>query len=145
MRLRKSPGARPWTPDEVRLMEALAGQLGTALESARLYSDTQRRAARERLVGEVTARIRQTLDVDAVLDTAVDEIARAMGLEALDLQLGTTAPEERSPIPTLSPAKEARALAAPAPSEKGKRQEEATGTTPVDRKRQGKRRDGDSE
>ncbi len=146
-------GTRQWTAEEVALVQAVTDRLALAAENLRLLNETQRRAAQERLVGEVTARMRQTLDVDAVLDTAVDEIVRAMGLEALDLQLGTTAPEERSPIPALSPAKEARALAAPAPSEKGKRQEKATGTTPVDRKRQGpadtsgtgKRRDGDSE
>ena len=134
MRLRKPQGARSWTPDEIRLIEALAGQLVTALESARLYRDTQRRAAQERLVGEVTARMRQTLDVNTVLDTAVDEIATVLGLEALDLQVGMEIP-----------AKEAGTqVAAPAPPEKSKRRKKATGTAPVDRKRQGKRQDGDS-
>ncbi len=134
VRLRKPQGARPWTPDEVKLMETLAGQLGTALESARLYRDTQRRAAQERLVGEVTARMRQTLDVDTVLDTAVDEIARVLGLEALDLRVGT-----------VSLAEEAGVLeASPAPPEKSNRRDKTTGTAPVLRTRRGKRQDGDS-
>ena len=69
-----------WTADEVRLLERLVEQMGLALESARLYQDTQRRAAREQLVGEVTARMRETLDVDLVLRTAVQEIREALGL-----------------------------------------------------------------
>lgn len=77
-----------WTEEEQALLETLTDQLGVALDSARLYQETERRAAQERLVGEVTARMRQTLDVDAVLDTAVDEIAKVMGVAALDLRLG---------------------------------------------------------
>jgi GAF domain-containing protein len=69
-----------WTADEIRLLERLVAQMGLALESARLYQDTQRRAAREQLVGEVTARMRETLDVDLVLRTAVQEIREALRL-----------------------------------------------------------------
>jgi GAF domain-containing protein len=78
-----------WTSGEVELMETLAERLSVALESARLYQDTQRRAAREQLIGEATARMRETLDMEVVLKTAVDEIARSLGLAALDVRLGT--------------------------------------------------------
>jgi GAF domain-containing protein len=85
---RKPEGAGEWTAEEIELLETLTEQLEPALESARLYQDTQRRAARERLIGEVTSRMRETLDMERVLKTAVDEIARALGLAALDLRLG---------------------------------------------------------
>jgi GAF domain-containing protein len=60
----------------------VAGQLGLALESARLYQDTQRRAAQEQLVGEVTSRMRETLDVEKVLqkqDNTEEELLREIG------------------------------------------------------------------
>jgi predicted Zn-dependent protease len=63
--------------------------LAQTVESLRLLDETQRRAARERLTGEVTARMRETLDVDTVLQTAVREIGHALGLAALDVRLGT--------------------------------------------------------
>ncbi len=88
----KPAGTGEWTDEERTLLAALTDQLGVALDSARLYQETERRAAQERLVGEVTARMRQTLDVDAVLDTAVNEIARVMGMAALDLRLGVQVP-----------------------------------------------------
>jgi len=76
-----------WSTQEVALMEAIADQLGTALEGARLYYDTQRRAAQERMVGEVTARMRETLDVEAVVKTAADEIYKALELEQVVIRL----------------------------------------------------------
>jgi GAF domain-containing protein len=68
------PAGNQWTPEEIALAETLAEQLGIALESARLYQDTQRRAAREQLIGEVTGRIREPLDLHTVLQTAVREM-----------------------------------------------------------------------
>jgi GAF domain-containing protein len=85
---RKSGGSGQWTQEEIALMQTLAEQSALALESARLYQDTRRRAARERMVGEVTGRIRETLSVEAVLKTAVDEIRQALQLERLVVRLG---------------------------------------------------------
>ncbi|MBN1934464.1 MAG: GAF domain-containing protein [Anaerolineae bacterium] len=78
-----------WTPEQVQLLQSLADQLGVALESARLYQDTQRTAARERLIGEVTARVRETLDVETVLQTATEQVFQALGLDEVVIQLVT--------------------------------------------------------
>jgi GAF domain-containing protein len=77
-----------WTTEAVTLLETLAEQLSVALESARLYQDTQRRAEYERLSGEVTARMRETMDVDAVLQTAVHEMRQVLGLAEVEVRLG---------------------------------------------------------
>jgi GAF domain-containing protein/HAMP domain-containing protein len=100
--LRKDSPDKTWTDEEKRLVEALAEQLGVALESARLYEDTQRGAARERLSAQVTAHMRETLDVDAVLQTAVREISAALGLVALDVRLGAEAETTQDGVPSLS-------------------------------------------
>ena len=83
---RKGEG-ETWTEDETGLLEAFAAQLETALEGARLYQDVQRRAAEDRLVGEITARLRATMDVDTVLQTAVREMGNALGIEKVELRL----------------------------------------------------------
>jgi GAF domain-containing protein len=83
----KSDGAGKWTAEEATLMETLTEQLGVALESARLYQDTQRRAARERLTSQVTARVRETLDMETVLKTAVQEVRQALGLPEVVIRL----------------------------------------------------------
>ncbi len=96
------PGqAGTWTSEEIALLETLTEQLGTALESARLYQDTQRRATRERLIGEITARMRETLDVEAVLKTAVGEMRQALSLEKVLVRLALRpegAPDNVSPV-----------------------------------------------
>jgi GAF domain-containing protein len=84
---RKPEDAGAWTQDEIALLETLAEQLSVALESARLYQDTQRRAVRERLTGEVTARMRETFDVETVLKTAAQEVRQALGLPEVVVRL----------------------------------------------------------
>jgi GAF domain-containing protein/HAMP domain-containing protein len=87
MKVRKPAGNSEWTPENLGLLDSITEQLGVALDSARLFSETQGQAQRERLVGEINARIRQTLDVEAVLRTATNEIYQALGLESLDIWL----------------------------------------------------------
>ncbi len=92
---------RTWTDEEVVLLETLTDQLGAALDGARLYEETQRRAARERLAAEVTGRIRETLDLDTVLRTAAEEMRQALGLSAMTIRLaprpdGGAAPTDES-------------------------------------------------
>ncbi len=88
LNVRKSAGPE-WDPEEIALLETLAEQLGLALESARLYQDTQRSAAQEKLIGEVTSHMRESLDIDQVLETAARELYRSLGLAEAEIWLGT--------------------------------------------------------
>ncbi len=89
MDARKPEGAGEWTTEEIALLETLAEQLGAALESARLYQDTQRRAAREQLIGELTARMRESLDMEVVLQTAIREIGESLGIAEVEVRMGS--------------------------------------------------------
>ncbi|RLC67269.1 MAG: hypothetical protein DRI48_02750 [Chloroflexi bacterium] len=89
IRTRKPGEAGEWTPQEIALLETLTERLAEALESARLYEDAQSRAWRERLVGEITARMRQTLDLETVLETAVQDIRQALNLPEVTVRLTT--------------------------------------------------------
>lgn len=78
VRLKKPDDANPWTNDEIELMDTLIDQLEVALESARLYQETQRRAKREQSVTEITTKIRATTDPQTMLRTAVSELKEAL-------------------------------------------------------------------
>jgi GAF domain-containing protein len=78
VRLRKPDDAGDWTEKEVELMQTIADQLSVALESARLYQETQRRAERERLAGKITAHLRSSNDPQMILQTAVQELRQAL-------------------------------------------------------------------
>jgi GAF domain-containing protein/HAMP domain-containing protein len=84
----KPDGSGGWTQEEIDLLSAMIEQLNVALEEARLYRDTQRRAARERLVGQITARMRETLDVETVLQTAIREMGATLGIARIQVRLG---------------------------------------------------------
>jgi len=85
----KPSGTGEWTDDEVALFQALVDQLGVALDSARLYQDAQRRATQDRVLGEVAGRMRETLDMDAVIKTAVRDIGEALGIAEVEVRMGT--------------------------------------------------------
>ena len=82
-------GTRQWSEHDQTVLQAIGQQLGLALENARLLEETQRRAARERLTGEITARMRETLDVDTVVQTAVREMRQALGIAEAEVRLDT--------------------------------------------------------
>jgi GAF domain-containing protein/CHASE3 domain sensor protein len=77
-----------WTQEEIALLETLVGQLSQALEGAQLYQDTQDRATREHMVGEITSKMRESLDVDTVLQTAVREMHQALGIDQVEIRMG---------------------------------------------------------
>jgi GAF domain-containing protein len=97
VRLCKPDDAGRWATEEVELVETLTEQLSVALESARLHQDTQSRAERERLMGEITARIRETLDIETVLKTAAQQVRQSLNLPEVVIRLGSAPPTPHAP------------------------------------------------
>ncbi len=86
IRLQKGEAGYAWNENEVALVKSVVDQLGVALENARLYRETQINAARDRLVGEVTDRMRRSIDMDSLLKTAVGEMSRILGVKEAFIQ-----------------------------------------------------------
>lgn len=93
----KPAGARVWNADEMAFLNSVTEQVGLALDSARLYAETRHLAEQERLVGEITARLRATLDMQTVLETAAQELRAALNLEEVQVRLGAASPAEGYP------------------------------------------------
>jgi len=64
--LESADPAHQWTKDEIAIVEATADQAAQTLENARLLAESQHKAAREKLAGEVTSRMRASMDVEGV-------------------------------------------------------------------------------
>ena len=96
VRLRKREEAGPWSTEEVELMDSLVDQLETALETARLYNDTQRQAARVRLTQDITDKLHRSLDMDALMQTLLQEISTALDASGAFVQLSTPAQQSDS-------------------------------------------------
>ena len=81
-----------WSEDEVAVLQSIAEQAALSVENARLLAETQRKALREQITGEITTRMRSSLDMETVLRTALNEIAQKLGVTQLEVQLGSQPP-----------------------------------------------------
>jgi GAF domain-containing protein len=79
--------AQPWTEKEKALIADISAQIGLAVENARLVEETQRQAQEEQLVSEFSAKLRETLDMDAVVKTAIDEMKKTFDLKEIEVRL----------------------------------------------------------
>jgi GAF domain-containing protein len=77
--VRSKNGERPWHPDEIAMLEAAAERAALALENARLIESAQRRASRERAIGDISSRIGAVSNLESILQTAVEELGRKIG------------------------------------------------------------------
>jgi len=83
----RTPDQPEWTDAERTLLEAISAQASQAMDSIRLFEESQRLAARERAIGQVAARIRETLDVDTVIKVAAQETRLALNLPEIVVRL----------------------------------------------------------
>ena len=70
--------SQEYTEEEMGLIQTVADRLALALESARLLENSQRTAAKEQKIGEITGRIGASINLRNVLQTAVEELGRAL-------------------------------------------------------------------
>ena len=67
-----------WGQDEIDIVQAIIERAAISLENARLLEDAQRRAKKERTIGEITSKISGSVNMRNVLQTAVEELGRAI-------------------------------------------------------------------
>jgi GAF domain-containing protein len=87
IRLKKPEIAEAWSQDETNLAITLSDQLSSALESARLYRESQQRAVRESLVSDISTRLSTTTTIDSILRETVQELGEALGNASVTFQL----------------------------------------------------------
>jgi GAF domain-containing protein len=78
---------RAFDAAQVELSLTIAGQVATTISNATLYEQTVRRAERERLVSEITTKVRASNDPRLILQTAIDELRAALNARDSGLHL----------------------------------------------------------
>ena len=89
-----------WTPQEETVAKEVANQAALALENVRLVERTRQRANREQEIAKMTARIRETLDLETVLRTSARELQSTLKLDEVEVRLLT---EDNSTNPEQTP------------------------------------------
>lgn len=77
--VKSKSGTRKWTQEDITLLEAAAERTALALENTRLVESSQRRATRERTIGEISSKIGAVNDIEIIMQTAVEELGRKIG------------------------------------------------------------------
>ncbi len=81
------PVNRELDPDELDISEAIAERLGIAIEGAMLLEESQRKAVTESAIGDISAKIGASTDLEAIMATAVSELKKILGASEVALKL----------------------------------------------------------
>ncbi|GAB4578541.1 MAG: hypothetical protein Fur0022_12760 [Anaerolineales bacterium] len=86
--------ARVWTNDELIMIEAILNQTALSLENTRLIIETRNRAEQEKMIGDIANRIRETLDLETILQTSVQEMRKNLKLSEVQIRLSPSMMQE---------------------------------------------------
>jgi GAF domain-containing protein/HAMP domain-containing protein len=78
MRIKAPEQTKQWTTNEINLSEAVSERLSLALENARLIQESQRQVIKEQAISEITSKIGSSINLENVLQTAVEELGRSI-------------------------------------------------------------------
>lgn len=76
------------TSEQLTLLGQLLDRVGLAAENTRLLEDAQRRAQREALIGEISAKLQSVVNVEVVTSTAAQSIADALHANRVAIRIG---------------------------------------------------------
>jgi len=79
--------AGPWSEGEISLVESVARELALAINSARLLDENRQRLLEQTALLRAAQVVTGELELEAVLQRLVDEVARLLGCEAADCYL----------------------------------------------------------
>lgn len=81
----RAPAGHTWNENEIDLVQAVAERVALSAENARLFEETTSRAERERIVADITNKIRSTNDPEVMLQTALAELQRALNVSKVQI------------------------------------------------------------
>jgi len=81
----QSPSTAALNQDQIDLIKAVAERVALSAENARLFEETTRRAERERLVSDITGKIRSINDPQSMIQTAMEELRKALGASKVEV------------------------------------------------------------
>jgi GAF domain-containing protein len=83
-----------YAENDEELLGTLGGSLAAIIANARLLEQIRAQAERERILFEISDKIRRTTDIETILTTTVSELTRAVGASSAKIRLGTTPSKE---------------------------------------------------
>ncbi len=69
---------RKWDNNEIAMAQATAERTALAIETARLLEEAQKRASKERAIGQISAKIGSLVNIDNIVQTTIQELGSTM-------------------------------------------------------------------
>ncbi|HKG52829.1 MAG TPA: GAF domain-containing protein [Anaerolineales bacterium] len=79
-----------YAENDEELLGTLGGSLAAIIANARLLEQIRAQAERERILFEISDKIRRTTDMETILTTTVSELARAVGASSARIKIGVS-------------------------------------------------------
>jgi GAF domain-containing protein/HAMP domain-containing protein len=79
---------RQFTQDELDVISAILERAALSMENARLLEESQRRAAREQTISEMSVKISSATEIEAILQTAVRELGIQISGTQISVEIG---------------------------------------------------------
>lgn len=89
----ESEQAGAYAENDEELLGTLGGSLAAIIANARLLEQIRAQAERERILFEISDKIRRTTDMQTILATTASELTRAVGATSARIKLGAVAVE----------------------------------------------------
>jgi hypothetical protein len=90
-------GKKPaeYSKEEINIIQATADRIALALESARLLEESQKRASKEQVIGEISSKISSAINLENILKTALREMGRILPGAEISIQVQNDSKPER--------------------------------------------------
>jgi GAF domain-containing protein len=82
---------KKWTEDDILIVQSVSERAALALENARLFEETERRAEQEQVMAQVTARIGESNSFENILQTTIREIGQTLKAKRAYIQMEVVA------------------------------------------------------
>ncbi len=92
--LTKSPQEPSFSEDDEDLVSGMASLAAVGIQNARLFATQRARAEHAALLRDIATRVRESLDVERVLQTTVETLGRAAGVDRCFIRLSSVDPEQ---------------------------------------------------
>jgi GAF domain-containing protein len=81
--------AHIWTDEEIAIALAAANRAALSLENSRLLEDSQKRAAREQAISNISAKIGAGVEIESIIKTAISELGNQISGAQVTVELGS--------------------------------------------------------
>lgn len=87
-----------FTEDDAALLTTIASQIAAAIQNTRLLDQVQRTARRERVIRQITGKVRRSPNMRTILETTAQELGRALDAARATVRLGAAEQDQEGEV-----------------------------------------------